>query len=296
MTPCILSGTANETLAENLSKDTGYPLISRQISTFANQELKIRVQPCHEHTFILQSFSQPVNSHIIEFLLLADAAKRSGARYLTAILPWYGYSKQDKVFQSGEPLSAKVIARLIQTSHIEKLITCELHNPSIAGYFDIPVVNLSTIDAFSQEIHGSLKPDSIVVSPDAGSIKSSTNLAHLLGIDVVHLNKKRDLNTGEVTIEGINRNIDAKHIIIMDDMIATGDTLIKSANFLKFQGAESIKVYATHHLYIDGVQEKLDQSPIDQLVVSDTIAKPAHISSNKLAVIPVSPLLQEAIK
>jgi ribose-phosphate pyrophosphokinase len=291
----IVSGSSNPSLARKLSQTTGIPLANTVLSQFPDHELQVRVEDKAAKIYLIQSFSDPVNSHIIEFMLLADAVHRLGAREITAIIPWYGYSRQDKVFLPGEPLSAKVIARLIQTSHIERLITVDLHNPSIAGYLDRPLTNIPTRTIM---LDAATIPDfqnAVVVAPDAGSLKVSAEIARNLSLPLIVMQKSRNLYSGEVAIDGISDSIEGKVALMFDDMIATGSTTIKSSQYLKSKGASAIHVFATHHLYIPGVQEQLEASPIDSITVTDTIEPPEGFTSSKTKIISVAPLIAESL-
>ena len=293
----LFSGSSNTSLALEVGNSSAIELGTTHLDNFPNAELKVRVGEVSKEVALLQSFSQPVNDNIIEFLLLTDALKRSGAEQVTAIIPWFGYSKQDKVFQIGEPLSVKVIARLIQTAKINSVITFNLHNPSIAGYFDIPVIDLSAFPLFVEHLQKEqlTQKETVVVAPDAGSIKASTAMADELGLDIAYVNKRRDLQTGEVSINGMDKDISGKDCLIFDDMIATGSTMIKVSEFLKEAGARTVRIFATHHLYIPGVQDKLDSSIIDEVHVSNTIQKPQSLISDKLNVHSVASILVERL-
>lgn len=292
----IFSGSSNPSLAQALCDTSQLEPGETHLDNFPNAELKVRVGQASTKAILLQSFSQPVNTHIIEYLLLCDALKRQGVEELISIIPWFGYSKQDKVFQPGEPLSAKVVAKLIQTTHTRKLITIDLHNPSITGYFDIPVTNLTAFPIFMEHITTqATSQDACVISPDAGAIKSTTKVAHELNLPIAFMNKSRDLTSGEVTIQGIDRDISGKQCLIFDDLIATGSTIVEVSQFLRDKGAKSIHVYATHHLFIPGVQDKLEASPITAIHVTDTVSKPDRVSSSKLTIHSVAPLIAQAL-
>lgn len=281
-------------MAEPLANAMQVECAKVDLSRFPNQELRVRVHSAYDTTYLLQSFSQPVNSNIIEFMLLADAVKRMDVDRMVAVIPWFGYSKQDKVFLPGEPLSVKVIAQLIQATPIRKLVTVDLHNISITGYFDIPVTNVSAEKVFAQHFAEVVDSDTIVVSPDAGSVKRSAHFARELGLDLVQIHKQRDLNTGDVSVLGISNSVEGKKIIIFDDMIATGSTMIQVSAYLKERGAASVTVAATHHLYIEGVQDKLDTAPIDAIYVTDSISQPERVHSGKLHVLSIVDLLAQA--
>jgi len=288
------SGTAQ--YAKQLSELLDIPWIESESGKFPNEELRVRVREVGETTILLGSLSHPVNTRIIEYLLTADALKRMGCRHIIGTLSWFAYSKQDKVFLPGEPLSAKVIATLLQDVSLKELITLDLHNPSIAGYFDIPVTNTSATHTFIDYLKSQDLKNTVVVAPDAGSIKNSTKVADQLNLPIVYAAKKRDLETGEVTVTEINQDVSGKNVLIFDDMIASGSTLIEVATFLKKRGAEKIIVCCTHHLYLKGVQAKIDESPITKLITTNSIATPNDISSKKLTVLDIAPLLASALK
>jgi ribose-phosphate pyrophosphokinase len=209
---------------------------------------------------------------------LADALTRKGASEIMAIVPWLGYSKQDKVFLPGESLAAKVVAQILQSTRIKKLVTFDLHNRAITGFFDIPVIELSAkplfLEYFQQRFKiqdSRFKNDVVVVAPDEGAVKASGAFARELGVPVVYLDKRRDLTTGAVTVSGMSGDVEGKEAIIVDDMIVTGSTAMKTASYLKTKGAARVTMAATHHLYVPGVQEKLEASELDEIVVTDTV-------------------------
>ncbi len=305
----IFGGSSNQTLVKRIG-EMGIPLCETNIAKFLNDEKRVSVGkgylPAGRQggaAAILQSFSKPVDEQIIEFCLLADALTRAGYSELVGVIPWLGYSKQDKVFLPGEALSAKVIAQIIQTTKIKKLITFDLHNRAITGFFDIPVVELSAkplfIDYFAKKI-GEDTAKYVVVAPDEGAVKASAAIARELGVSIAYMDKRRDLKTGEVSVVGMSGEVAGKNVIIVDDMIVTGSTMMESAEYLKKMGAVSVGVAATHHLYLAGVQEKLEVSEIDEVVVSDTVALGATsqkylVDSNKLKILSVASLIVDEI-
>lgn len=295
----LFSGSSNQSLAKLIADQAHIELGETSLSSFPNSELQVKVGDTDEQAIVVQSFSSLVHTHIFEYLLLCDALKRHGAHQIVSIIPWYGYAKQDKVFTPGEPLSAKVIAQVVQLSKTSKVITMDLHNPSIAGYFDTPVVNLSAFPLFAQYIksHPEVYPleQSMVIAPDAGAIKSSTKVAHELELPIAYMNKVRDLTTGVVNIVDIDKPIEGMHCLIFDDMIATGSTMIEASQFLMEKGAAHVAIFATHHLYVPGVQDKLDTSSIASILVTDTIAQPKTVSSPKLHTISAAPLFAQVI-
>jgi ribose-phosphate pyrophosphokinase len=302
----IFSGSSNPDLAKKIAVILGTKLGGVESSQFENGERRVRIIPGDKGAVTLvQSLSSLVDEHLVEFCLLADALSRAGYTSITGVVPWLGYSKQDKVFRPGEPLSAKVIAQIIQTTKIKKLITFDLHNRAITGFFDIPVVELSAKPTFLEYFRKIAGDDSVVVAPDEGAVKSSAYFARELNIPIAYMDKRRDLNTGKVEVVSMSGEVKGKHVIIVDDMIVTGSTMMESAKYLKNQGAKSVSVAATHHLYIDGVQEKLEESEIDEVVVTDSVQRTAYSKqqnrkpqavSHKLKILSVAQMIVDELR
>jgi len=301
----IFSGSSNRALASRIAKILGSEIGKVESSLFENGECRVRVMSDGKGSaFLLQSLSQPVDQSIIEFCLIADALARDGHSNIVGIVPWLGYSKQDKVFREGEPLSAKVIAQILQTTKIKKLITFDLHNRAITGFFDIPVVELSAKPIFLEYFRDMFshkrsehslsqgsdlgESDFVVVAPDEGAVKSSAYFARELDVAIAYMDKRRDLRTGKVEVVAMSGDVKGKRVIIVDDMIVTGSTMMESAKYLKKLGAKSVSVAATHHLYINGVQEKLERSEIDKIVVSDTVSCTSKHEYKKLKILSIA--------
>jgi ribose-phosphate pyrophosphokinase len=296
----IFSGSSNQKLAKKIAELGEFGLGSVSSTQFENGERRVRVgdggrHQGNSHAALIQSLSTPVDEHLIEFFLLSDALSRDGYADLVGIIPWLGYSKQDKVFLPGESLAAKVVAQLIQTTKIKKLITFDLHNRAITGFFDIPVVELSAKSIFLDYFRKIAGENTIVVAPDEGAVKSSAYFARELSVPIVYMDKRRDLKTGEVEVVGMSGDVTDKAVIIVDDMIVTGSTMMETAKYLKSKGAKSVSVAATHHLYVEGAQAKLDQSDIDEVVVSDTVECPVGLKSKKLKVLSVAGLIVDEL-
>ncbi len=291
----LFSGSANEPLAQAIARELGTRLGEVEISRFANDEARIWVkeEKVEREVVIVQPLSVPTDHHLIEFSLLVDALRRMGAKEITAVVPWLGYSKQDKVFRTGEPLSVKVVAQLLQCAHIDRLVTVDLHNPSILGFFDVPVTQVSARLLFSDYLKDGLTEKTIVVAPDAGAVKNSHSFANELGIDIAYIDKKRDLVTGKVEIAGINREVAGYNVLMVDDMVVTGSTAIEVSNYLVARGVASVTLAATHHLYVPGAQAAIDSSGIFRLIVTNTIRQKE--ASPKLTVLSIAQLLVQAI-
>lgn len=267
----VFSGSSNRDLAKKIVKLMDTRLGEMEISQFANGETRVWVKEgkVEKQVVVVQSLSTPTNEHLVELCLIVDALHRAGASEITAVIPWMGYSKQDKIFRPGEPLSAKVVAQILQSAQIDKIITIDLHNRATLGFFDVPIVELSG-KPLLQEYFASFK--GLVVAPDAGAVKASTEFARMLGVGVVYVDKRRDLVSGKVRIMGMSGSVEGQDVLLVDDNVFTGSTLLASAKELKKAGASSIRVGLTHHLYVPGVQEKIEKSKIDEIVVSDTVS------------------------
>ena len=297
----IFSGSSNSGLAKQVAELMGSKMGEVEISQFANGEIRVWVKEkkLAKQVVVVQSLSSPTNEHVIEFCLLCDALHREGAREITAVIPWMGYSKQDKEFRPGEPLSAKVMAQVLQTAKLEKIITFDLHNRATLGFFEVPIVELSAKPLLIDYFRKKVGEQTVVVAPDAGSAKASTSFAQSLGLSVVYVDKRRDLESGKVTIMGMSQSVAGREVILVDDNVFTGATLLSTAKELKKAGAKSIRVGLTHHLYVPGVQEKLEQSEINEIVVTDTIQgnrkQELGIRKEKLKVLSVAPLIVDEL-
>jgi ribose-phosphate pyrophosphokinase len=274
-----------------------------EITSFANGETRVWVKEkkIEKQVVVVQSLSTPTNEHLIEFCLICDALHRGGATEIMAVIPWMGYSKQDKVFRFGEPLSAKVVAQILQTTKVAKIITIDLHNKATLGFFDCPIVELSARPILLDYFKKNLSDKTVVVAPDAGAVKASTAFAMELGVPVVYIDKKRDLVSGEVRVMGMSSSVKGLEVIIVDDNVFTGSTLLETAKELKKAGAKTIRVGLTHHLYVPGVQEKLEGSEIDEIVVTDTVARGysggqnQDLGSSKLKILSVAQLIVDEL-
>lgn len=295
----IFAGSSNLDLAEKVAKLMGVKRGEIEISEFAGGETRVWVkeQRIEKEVMVLQSLSIPTNDYLIEFCLICDALRRGGATDIVAVIPWMGYSKQDKVFQAGEPLSAKVIAQIIQVARVSRIITFDLHNKATLGFFDVPVTDLSAKPLLIEYFRKEVSELTLVVAPDAGAVKTSTVFASELGVPVVYVDKKRDLKTGEVEVVGISRSVEGASVIMVDDNVFTGATLLETTKELKKNGARSIRVGLTHHLYVPGVQEKLENSEIDEIVITDSIQPEMYIQqqSSKLKILSIAEMIVDAI-
>jgi ribose-phosphate pyrophosphokinase len=297
----VFSGSSNPELAEKIAGLLKVPIGRMEISQFANGETRIWVKEpkVEKKVVVVQSLSTPTNDHLVEFNLICDALQRAGASEIIAVIPWMGYSKQDKVFRLGEPLSAKVVAQILQVAKPAKIITIDLHNKATLGFFDCPITELSAKPLLVEYFKKLVNNHTIVVAPDSGAVKASTEFANELKIPVVYMDKKRDLETGEVMVIGMSRSVAGAEVIVYDDNVFTGSTLLETAKELKQAGAKTIRVGLTHHLYVPGVQEKIEESEIDEIVVSDTVldvrSQRLEVSGGKLKILSVARMVVDEI-
>lgn len=294
----IFSGSSNPNLTKKIATQAGLKLGKIELSLFPNTEIKVFIKEklTNQTVVIVQSLSHPCERNLVELCLIADAAKRLGAKEIISVIPWLAYSKQDKVFRPGEPLSAKVIAKMIQSSPINSVITFDLHNIAIAGFFDIPVVHLTALPLLEQHLKKEVTSQSLVVSVGAGGSKLSSGLAQDLNVPLAYFDSKRDLKNGRITVKAVSQKIQGKDLLIIDDMIATGSTLLEVASFLKKNQARSLTMAVTHHLFIKAASEKLEKSPLDKLYVTDSIPKPPGLKLKKTQIISLAPQVATYLK
>ncbi len=293
----LIAGSSNLPLAQKIAEKLNLPLVETDSSEFANGERRvwIKEQLAGEDVVIIQSFSAPVDEHIMEFLLLADATERLGARSIHAVIPWLGYSLQDKVFVPGEPIAAKVIANLVSTAHIDRVYLLDLHNSSTPGFFSIPSAHLSAMQLFIADIQTRFAGKELVVaSPDFGGLKRARQFASSLGTDLVNIDKTRDLCTGEVTAVGLQGEVRGKVALLFDDVIVSGSTVVETSELLKQQGATETHFFATHGPLVESAIEKLSASSIDNIIVTNSIQH-QRLPQN-CTEIDISPVLISALQ
>ncbi len=271
----LLAGSSNIQFATALGEKLGIPLVATELSTFANGERKVRITEhlAGEDVVLVQSFSEPVNEHIMEFLLLVDATERLGARNVHVIIPWMGYSLQDKVFLPGEPVSAKVIANLVSTSFVRRVYLLDLHSSSIPAFFSTPTAHLSAMESFAQHVQERFDTTRLVVaSPDFGGMKRARQFAKQLQVPLVSIVKHRDLKTGAVTAEEIHGSVKGNIVVLFDDVIMSGGTVRETSDLLKKNGAAETHFYSTHGVFTNDAKRMLAESSIDSIVITNSLA------------------------
>jgi ribose-phosphate pyrophosphokinase len=294
----IFSGNSNPILASQIASELKTSLGKIEIIRFADSECRVRIEEdiTDMDVFVIQSLSNPVDENLMELLFMVDAIRRGEARKIIAVLPYHGYARQDRVHRPGECLSAMVVARLIESVGIDKLITLELHNESILGFLKVTVTHLSGLTVFQTEVE-KIKDDAVVITPDAGALKRSQRFAEILDLPLALIEKKRDLNTAHKILSmRVVGDVKDKIAIIVDDVIVTGGTLVNAAFLLKEKGAKQVIAAATHADFVGGAYKILQDSPVDKIWVTDTIPVPPDMRFSKLQILPISSTVSSAMK
>ncbi len=294
----LISGSSNTPFSEKLASALDVSIANVEISAFANGEKRVWVQESvqGENCVLVQSFYKHPDEYIMEFLLLADALERMGARHVNAVIPWLGYSLQDKVFREGEPIAAKVVAQLASNAYIKRVYLLDVHNSSLPGFFSIPTVHISALELFATYIKKTYDTaNCMVASPDFGGMKRARVLANTLEYELVNIDKHRDLNTGEVTAMDLSGDdVTGKTIVIFDDCILSGGTVLEASKLLKSRGAAEVHFLATHGVFTPGAIEKLAESDdVNSIVITNSIHHPDL--PEKFTVLDVSPLFADKI-
>lgn len=290
----LLTGSANRDLAKKLAEHLGVPVGSTDVGRFSNGEIRVNIEENVRGTdvFIIQSTSQPVNDNLMELLLMIDACRRSSAHRITAVMPYYGYARQDRKTRSREPISAKLVANLITMAGADRVLTMDLHAPQLQGFFDIPVDNLFGNRTLAQHMASLHVDNPMVFSPDAGGVHRARQLAKYLSCPLGFIDKRRpEPNVSEVV--NVIGKVKGKTVIFVDDMIDTGGTIAQAATAVLELGAVGVYACASHAVFSGKAAETLNHAPIRSVVVTDTI--PLHNAPRQTTVISVAPLLGEAI-
>jgi ribose-phosphate pyrophosphokinase len=294
----IFTGNSNPRLAESITRYMGIPLGVAMVSSFSDGEIQVefRENVRGMDVFVIQSTCQPVNDNIMELLVMVDALKRASASRVTAVMPYYGYARQDRKVASRAPITAKLIADIITAAGADRVLTLDLHAGQIQGFFDIPVDHLYAGPIMAQAIRSELKTsECTVVSPDAGGVERARAFAKRLGSSLAIIDKRRS-KPNEADVMNVIGDVAGKDAILLDDMVDTGGTLVKAASALANAGARSIFACCTHPVLSGSSVEKISQSPIKKLYITDTIPTDPKVAvCPKLQVESVAPLLGEAI-
>ncbi|MBL6857525.1 MAG: ribose-phosphate pyrophosphokinase [Pelagibacteraceae bacterium] len=294
----ILSGTSNPRLSKEISRKLKSKLINTNIKRFADGEIYIEINENirGNSVFVIQSTSNPANDNIMELLLCIDALRRSSAKNITAVIPYFGYARQDRKVAPRTSISAKVVSNLITNAGANRIVTVDLHAGQIQGFFDIPVDNLFTTPLFARYIKKKFKSKNLVcVSPDVGGVQRTRGLATKIKADLAIIDKRRPA-PGKSQVMNIIGEVKGKNCIIVDDIIDSGGTIVNAVEALKKAGAIDVYVFITHAVLSGEAAEKIKRSKIKKLIITDTIENSSKIKNNsKIEVISIAPLMAEAI-
>ncbi len=295
----LLSGRAHPELAEAVAEELAIDLSPTLAYDFANGEIFIRFRESVRGTdaFVLQSHTQPINKWIMEQLIMIDALKRASAKRITVIVPFYGYARQDKKHRGREPVSARLMADLFTAAGADRLMTVDLHTSQIQGFFDGPVDHLFALPLLAEHVASRVSTDEItVVSPDAGRVRVAERWTDVLGAPLAIIHKRRDPDVpNQVRVFEVVGDVRDRVCVVVDDMIDTGGTIVKAAETLFENGAKDVIVAATHGILSDPARDRLQQSNISEVVVTDTLPIPEERQFEKLTVLSIAPVLAQAI-
>jgi len=292
----LFSGTANEELALKVSEYLEQPLSKAKITRFSDNEINIKIEESvrGKDVFIIQPTSAPVNFNLMELLIMVDALKRSSARSITAVVPYYGYARQDRKAEPRVPISAKLVANLMETAGITRVVTVDLHASQIQGFFDIPVDNLYGAVLFNDYVKAKNLPNPVVASPDIGGVARARYFAKTMGLEMVIVDKRRE-KANESEVMNIIGDVEGKDVIMIDDMVDTAGTMVKAAAALKAKGATSVMACCTHPVLSGPAFERIEKGELDELVVTDTIPL-KNGSCGKIKVLSTAKMLGEVIR
>ncbi|PKN20041.1 MAG: phosphoribosylpyrophosphate synthetase [Deltaproteobacteria bacterium HGW-Deltaproteobacteria-6] len=294
----IFSGNANISLAQKICEKLGVPLGKANVTTFSDGETRVEINENVRgmDVFIIQSTCTPVNVTLMELLIMSDAMKRASADRITAVVPYYGYARQDRKVAPRAPISAKLVADLITTAGAQRLLSMDLHAGQIQGFFNIPVDNLFATPVLIDYMKKNYEDNVVVVSPDTGGVERARAFGKRLGASLAIIDKRRE-GPNEAQVMNIIGNIKGKRVIILDDMVDTAGTVVQAANALTDAGALEVSVCCTHPVLSGPAIDRIESSNIKEFVVTDTIPLSERASNcNRIKILSVSGLLSEAVR
>jgi len=291
----IFSGTANPELSQEIADYLEIPLSQASIKRFSDGEISMQIAESvrGKDVFIIQPTSAPTNANLMELLIMTDALKRSSAKSITAVIPYYGYARQDRKAAPRVPISAKLVANLMETAGITRVVTVDLHASQIQGFFDIPVDNLYGAILFMDYIKNKNFKNPIIASPDIGGVTRARYFANRLNLDMVIVDKRRE-KANESEVMNIIGDVDGKDVILIDDMVDTAGTMVKAASAIKKLGATSVMACCTHPVLSGPALERIENGELDELVVANTIPMAKEVS--KIKMLSTASMLAEVIR
>ena len=295
----IIAGNSNRVLAQDIAEHCFAGLVPATISTFADGETSVEFEENvrGEDVFIIQSTSSPVNDSLMELLIMIDAARRSSASRITAVIPYFGYARQDRKSASRTPITAKLVANLLVTAGADRILTMDLHAGQIQGFFDIPVDDLTSRVDFAKDIQANIDvtEGTVFVSPDAGGVVRARKFADMFGGDIAIVDKRRP-EAGKSEVMNLIGDVKDKHAILVDDIVDSGGTLCNAAKAIMDAGAVSVRAYITHGVLSGEACQKVEKSVLEELVVTDSVPNRCPKNCKKTRQVSVAPLFGEAIR
>ncbi|MBI3033806.1 ribose-phosphate pyrophosphokinase [Candidatus Woesearchaeota archaeon] len=293
----LISGNANRGLSEEIARVLGMPLAKADIGRFPNGESRVEILESvrGKNVFVIQPTCPPVNDNLMELLLIIDALKRSSARSITAVVPYFGYSKQDKKKTGREPISSRLVADMLATAGIQRIVTIDLHAPQIEGFFNIPVDNLSALSLIADYVREKKIQDLVIVTPDAGGAKRARSLANMLEARLAIIDKYRG-HYKEATAMNVVGKVKDLNAVIVDDFIDTGSSIVEAVRALRNHEAKKIYVACTHPINTEPATERLKELECEEIIVTDTVPLRDEQKFDKIRVLSVAGMLAETIK
>jgi len=291
----IFSGSSCKEFSAEVCKALDVPLSKAEVKRFSDGEISVQISESvrGRDVFIIQSTGAPSNDNLMELLIMTDALRRSSASSITAVVPYFGYARQDRKAAPRVPITAKLVADMYETAGIDRVVTIDLHAGQIQGFFDIPVDNLYGAILFQEYIKSKNLANPIIASPDIGGVARARYFAKNLGLDMVIVDKRRE-KANESEVMNIIGDVDGYDVILIDDMVDTAGTMVKAAEVLKAKGATSVMACATHPVLSGPAYERINSGELDELVVSNSL--PLKEESDKIKVLTVAPLFAEVIR
>ncbi|MCF6461132.1 ribose-phosphate diphosphokinase [Clostridium sp. Cult3] len=293
----VFSGNANKELAKDICKELGVPYGCCEVGKFSDGEIFVNIDETVRGSdlFIIQPTCTPVNNNLMELLILIDAFKRASAGRINAVIPYYGYARQDRKTKAREPITAKLVADLLTVAGIDRVVCMDLHAGQIQGYFDLPVDHLSGVPILAEYFKGIVDRETVIVSPDLGGVTRARNFANLLDLPIAIIEKRRPkANVSEVM--NVIGDIEGKNVVIVDDIIDTAGTITKAAQVLKNFGAKTVYACATHPVLSGPAVKRIEESVIEKFVITDTIPLEEDKRIDKIEIVSVAPIFAEAIR
>ena len=293
----VFTGNANRGLAKKICQELNIEMGQCEVTQFSDGEISVNIGETvrGDDVFIIQPTNTPVNDNLMELLILIDAVKRASAGRINAVIPYYGYARQDRKIKARDPITAKLVANLLTTAGADRVVGMDLHAGQIQGYFDIPVDHLSAIPILARHFKNIVGENTVIVSPDLGGVTRARTFANILDLPIAIIEKRRPkVNVSEVM--NVIGEIEGRDVILVDDIIDTAGTIVKAASVLKSFGAKKVYGCATHGVLSGPALDRIHNSELEKFVITDTIPLSDIAKIDKIEVVSVAPILAEAIK